>query len=492
MGRYYKYIFWAVGLICLGVILYLRLIEGLTREYGKPDEFSQLHFVYLLSHGFIPFTDFFNIYPPLFPVLLVPVFKIAGDSFLVLTLSRVVIFIFFLLMLVAFFGIMKLLAGKESALAAVVLAGSLPMSIEKSIEIRPDNLMLPLFLLGIFFYMKALGGGKVSYYFLSGASMMLSFLVLPKIAFSIFGFVLGAIALSIFNKHYLKKININAPYFIAGSLTVFFFYSLILLKYGIFTQTFISSVKDAHLIVSNIRFMGGTTPLYWLTPTAFVYGSYKGLSWYLNFVIIGLALIGFIRVLWKFFKTHKITQDIILLIPTITSFIFLYTVQVAFLQYLLPLLAFFPFFIILGLKLMPKSRLITLVLMVMMTLAMWQSWQNKKIKTDKQDREFINYVLTNTSSEDKFWGENAGYIFRKDGYPVYYDFQSLLKVYKRYPPIIASLEKNNTKYLLLNSSALMNYTWPYDQYELRDFVDWVKNNYTQTGKYDLWVKKGEE
>lgn len=120
---------------------------------------------------------------------------------------------------------------------------------------------------------------------------------------------------------------------------------------------------------------------------------------------------------------------------------------------------------------------------------MWDAWTVKRYWTDEDNRKFINHVLTTTKKDDLFWGEDGIYVFRKDGYRSFYDFEAMLKVEPTVDKIVAGLEANKTAYILVNTKALQERSWPYDNVALNPFRDWVFTNYEETAYPGMWKRK---
>ena len=62
----------------------------------------------------------------------------------------------------------------------------------------------------------------------------------------------------------------------------------------------------------------------------------------------------------------------------------------------------------------------------------------------------------------------------------------------RYPPLVESLEKNNTKYLLVDTQGIEKKTWPYNYVIYRDYREWVLANFTPTDFPNIWVRKEKQ
>lgn len=495
----FRVILWVIPIVCLIFILYVRFQEAVIRSYG-PDEYTHLHYVYLLTTGKLPFRDFFNIYSPIFHMTLYPVFGILGQSYRVFAASRVVVFFFFLATLIFTYGIGNLIGGKKIALISVLIAAVLPIGVEKALEIRPDNLMTMLCIGGVYFFIAGLKYGKNVSFILSGIFFTLSFLTLAKIVFSIGAFLFGGL-LFLFTSNQIrlnwKKAAISfflSTSFVAG---LFFFVLFIL---GIAPAAVESMYSYSRMVVSGLRFGYDLHPFYWFAPNDAVYGTYRGFAWYTNTILFLLLIVGIITTGVAYMRQKSISSRWLLFFPMMISFLYLYIVPRAFLQYLLPFLLFVPFWSAFGVydlvtflskKLAWVSSILLIGFYILLTFSVWDSWQVKKWWADGYDREFIQYILTHTQKTDVFWGREAQYVFRPDGYFVYHsgllEFPTFLQ--KKFPPLVATLEKKHTKYLLVATDGLVNRTWPYDQPYLDEFVTWAKKNFQPSDYPNLWIRK---
>lgn len=504
--------FWSLGIFCLLFLLYFRYQEAITRSLSY-DEYSHFHFVYLLSRGKIPHKDFFSVYSPVFHLTLYPIFKYFGEKYLVLTLSRVVVFFYFLLCLVFTFGISRFFLSLFSSFMVVLIAAAYPLPIEKALEVRPDNLMVMLCLGGMYFMLRGFLDSSTSQeairppprclrclnFFLAGVLFMLSFLVMTKIIFTIGGFLLSVILFVLLDEKARKKVQEGALLFFAGGFLVLAIFIIALWYLGILTEAIPSIFIYSAKIVSALRFGSELHPLFWFYPNDAIYGTYKGLSWYVSTVFILIALVGVGTSFLKMKRNRFYVRRLLLFFPMIVSFAYLYMVVRPYHQYLLPFLAFVPFFIVFALedvlgffwgKIPGVKYLVFFFFMALSILSMQESWQVKKRWYDDKDRKFIQYILTHTKPDDRFW-PGSGHIFRLDGYYVYYStyFEFLPSLKRKLPSLIPMLEERQTKYLWVSTGALLKRTWPFDNMEVDPLVNWIKENFKPSDYPDLWVRK---
>ncbi len=151
----------AVLIVATGVLLLARLLLVVHRFFD-PDEFEHAHAAWCMSKGLIPYKDFFEHHTPWYYVVLRQFFRwfqaensfdsarwflLAARAFsLALTVASVV--------LVARLG--RLWHSRRVGLLAAFLFAAQPFFLKKSIEIRPDVLALPFFLISLWALLRGL------------------------------------------------------------------------------------------------------------------------------------------------------------------------------------------------------------------------------------------------------------------------------------------------------------------------------------------------
>lgn len=166
--------------------LYWRLRFGLTR-YFDADELAHLHWGHNYFAGQMPYTDFFYIFPPYFLFLLSFLWRVFGETVTVVTEARVVIFVFFLILLAVVFLFGRIVRNSWVGLLAIILLSFIPIPYDKMIEIRPDLPATAVAFVGIFFLILASQGLALRnlFLFLSGLFYGISFGIIPKTIFFI-------------------------------------------------------------------------------------------------------------------------------------------------------------------------------------------------------------------------------------------------------------------------------------------------------------------
>lgn len=487
--------------IALFVFLYFRLSSGLMRG-ANPDEYSHYHFTYLITKGLIPYKDFFMLYSPVFHLVLSFIFKIIGESYLALTMSRFLIFLLFVITLFLFYKIARLFVGKKLSFLSTLILASYPLPFEKAIETRPDNLMIPVYLGGVYLSLRGLNSRRKTDFILGGALLALSIIVMIKIAIVVGSFLVGFIIVLFFKERKKSKVVNVGLDFAKGAGVVFFLFFFILFSFGIAKPAIFSMFRYSVAIASTLRFGTELHPYFWFYPHDYVYGIYKGISWYVSSAIVILAVAGFIITVIKGIIFGRSIERLLLAILLLMSFVSVFMVLRPYQQYLLPFCTLVPIFTIFAVedifriieRIKPSINIVGfLFIVIFLTLSMWEKWKVNRYRQDDYTKQFIEYVLVNTNKDDVFWGGVGEYIFRLDGYDVshlsYFEFPT--SVTAKLPSLIPTLEKRNTKYLSAPTKSIYDKAWPFSSYKARQFAEWVEENFTLTDYPNLWVRKEE-
>jgi uncharacterized membrane protein len=112
-----------------------------------PDEFQHLHNAWMIHLGFLPYRDFWDNHTPLMPYLLAPILSAIGEGTGAVLVARAILSITGLGILWIVYKITKTLLDKSTALIAITLLSISEIFLQKSIEVRPDQ-MLVLFWMG--------------------------------------------------------------------------------------------------------------------------------------------------------------------------------------------------------------------------------------------------------------------------------------------------------------------------------------------------------
>jgi len=121
------------------------IISGCTREF-RLDELEHLHVSRTIAHGYTPYVDFFEHHMPLHFSVLVPIYRVTGDSLPFFMISRLVFLGLMLFNCLIIRSLARRLMARAWANLAVLMYLVSLVTLEKGIDIRPDNIMVSLLL----------------------------------------------------------------------------------------------------------------------------------------------------------------------------------------------------------------------------------------------------------------------------------------------------------------------------------------------------------
>lgn len=181
------------ALFLAGVALCLRVPE-IWRRVFDPDEFEHFHAAFCLWSGMVPYRDFFEHHPPLFWLVLQPLFFLGENPFVILVAGRLLMCLGLLGILFVTFDLAKVISGKFVGTISVVFLGCTTMFVTKSIEIRPDIPEVLLWLISVRFVLSGCQRKRDTLFFWAGLFSGLSGLCSQKVILGVFGLIGALIA----------------------------------------------------------------------------------------------------------------------------------------------------------------------------------------------------------------------------------------------------------------------------------------------------------
>lgn len=136
----------AIGAITAAAVLRLILLFHFRID---SDETQHLHVAWGWAHGLVPYRDFFDNHMPLFHVLAVPLFWIAGERPEILLLARIAMLPLFAAIVILTYRIASSVYDRRTALWATLVALLVPDFFLCSLEFRTDDLWALLWVAAI-------------------------------------------------------------------------------------------------------------------------------------------------------------------------------------------------------------------------------------------------------------------------------------------------------------------------------------------------------
>ncbi|MBI3955740.1 hypothetical protein HY339_00635 [Candidatus Gottesmanbacteria bacterium] len=422
-------------ILSLSIAIGLRLHLALTRFFD-PDEFAHLHWAWLIAKGQLPYKDFFYYLTPGFSWILSLFHTIIGDSTNVLIASRLFLFMVYGLNAAIVYRLSK------GSLMAVLIFLTFPLTLDKTIDVRPDMVMLLLYFASM----------MVKNSFLSGVLFGASVLMLPKIIF--------ALPALVFLRSHPAKQGETLKKFLAGVVFIGILFLGYLRVNNLIGQFLTSITKDSFAVTGGkISF----SPLLLLTPYPLIYVTKGGVSlpWAVNTAIWIAGTTG----LWILLKKRE-SMGIFWALFIAGNILFVFLFPVPYVQYFLPLsvaasvLAGYA----LGMKnyeLRIKNKGTTLSvfflhsLFLILTSSSFFLQYRERVAPGAENAEqlqVIRDVLAVTKPNETIYDMVGSYVFRPDGYFIcchpYGEFAN--KLAHPPPALRESLTRRQTKFLVMD------------------------------------------
>ena len=202
-----------VGLAYLATaIVFIARLPLISRREFDPDEFEHAHAAWCVSKGMRLYKDFFEHHTPLYDYVLRPIF--AGfdvDSSFesarhFLLFARGLSFVLAVISVVLLSAIGRLFGDRRLGPLAGLLLVTQPIFLQKTIEIRPDVLALPLFLGGLWLVLRAMANAsnrakRSLWLFVAGGICVgAAIMSTQKVLFVLPGMLAGLAIWSVFDK----------------------------------------------------------------------------------------------------------------------------------------------------------------------------------------------------------------------------------------------------------------------------------------------------
>ena len=474
-----------IPLVAIILVMAGRFHLGLIRMFD-PDEFSHIHWSYLVFAGKRPYVDFFFYIVPTFQWMLAPFFLLPHTPFLVI-LFRIVAFLLYGATALVLYRIARL-AVKNTfwSMLAVLAYTVFPMTLDKTIDVRPDTLMMLLFLVSVFLLVdrKPLTAKRA---FICGMSLSLSFLTMSKMVFAI-----PAVMYLLF----AERRRITRTAFLWGVAGVFappLVFVLYLFVTGIGLVRAATALTQWAFAVNLGK--EPFSPMKTLSPWPLVYIDQGGPSfpWITNIVLWITGVIG----LPALMKSHW-RIGIFSLLFTTGGVIFFLFFPVPYVQYFIPLSAVVclstaafgeRLVSFVSRYLPPRYEFVRWSLLVLVPGALLVSFvvqYSARLPlggSNKEQLEAIRSVLTVVKPDEPVYDRTGEYIFRPDSYFIcchpYAEFVDHLSI--RVPNLRESLVETKTKYILLDQKGYV--FW----HPKPDDLDFILTNYQLSRHFKLYT-----
>lgn len=446
-----SWIFW-IGTITLLGILLGRLSMGLMRFFD-PDEFAHMHWAYLVYSGALPYRDFFFYLTPVFQWILAPVFLLPHSE-TTLLFFRLEMFLLYSLSVILVYMVAKKTTGSApAALLGTLMYAVFPMTIDKTIDVRPDIVMIITFLIPVFVLLPTVRTTALRS-FCAGIVLGISFITLFKIV-SLFPAILYLVLTA------RGKDRWKGMFF--GILGILIPIALLVVWYisaGIVPQAWLAFTHDQFAVNYGKQ---SFSLLKTLSPWPLVYVSQGGPSipWGVNVGMWILAIPGIV-VLAK--KNLRIGGFFLLV--TLCVFGFLLAFPVPYVQYFMPISVFIGIaagYAVWSMASYAAKKIPCIgygmlgVTTAVLLLSFWIQWKERtgdQTMINEQKQVLVD-ILAKTKPDETIYDMTGSYVFRPDGYFIcchpYAEFVDTIAS----PPgtLAKSLIANQTKFLVMDQKG---------------------------------------
>lgn len=426
------------------------------------DELYHTQVTYLLSNGYKPFTDIYlTVYPPLYHWFIQPLFTIGGFSFDTMYQARILMIGLFLLRVVLLGIFAYLLFGKRVGLLAPILLLLSPFAVFAEMQMRPDNLMLTVFLTGLVISTYAWKSGKTIAYILGSFFIMLSLLILMKIFPSVVMFFFVSFVWLLKERKWNQIAGIGT-----GILAAWLLYLFPFLISNTFTemiqQVFVESFSSysgvfEYPVPLGFFYRPGNPALYGLPG--------KPVNWIFSWIVLIGSGAGIFHLFEQFFEIKTKWKKPILFIVLLSflgQFAFLFLVESVFIQHYITVNWLFALLtavvciyvfryaqkIPLGTVTYASFLIVALVILIVQSSK--ANYARSTIRSDELVYRLSAIWSLIPENESVF----PNILFRRLGYPVpagHFIGNMPESILNRLPSIPVSLVRNNTKYVYIDT-----------------------------------------
>lgn len=241
-------------LLCLFLFAFvLRVSLTLNREIDI-DEFQHLHAAWIVSHHYVLYRDVWENHTPLLYYLLTPLFRYCREGpGLVLTV-RVITSVAGLAIVLLTYLLARIDHDKLTSFLAAIILSHMVIFAEKSIEVRPDQFLILLWLASLWISIRAFSS-RQQFGFFAGFLLGIGFLfsqkaLLPFVAMSVTFLVCSYVRNSEWNfLHFLRfQSSYTLGFLIPVAALVATFYHL-----GTLKEMIISTILDSFTYPNTYR-----------------------------------------------------------------------------------------------------------------------------------------------------------------------------------------------------------------------------------------------
>ena len=165
------------GLFLISIVF--RVALTLNREVDI-DEFQHLHAAWMVSRHYMLYRDFWENHTPLFYYLLIPLFRLVREGPRLVIVARIIMSCAAFVILVLVYILARIDHDRRTSFLAVLILSYMVIFVEKSIEVRPDQILICLWLTSLWMAIRSITGRHRLALLLGGGLLGIAFLFSPK------------------------------------------------------------------------------------------------------------------------------------------------------------------------------------------------------------------------------------------------------------------------------------------------------------------------
>jgi len=186
----------AATLICILTFFGIRLCLIFNRTFNQ-DEFQYLHHGWMIGQGYVPYRDFWNNHTPLLWLALAPFAIVFDEHPAYLFAGRILILLVAVGVGVMVYRLTRLFCSVYGALFSIFLLSIEFYTLDKGIEVRPDQVMVLTWLIAAWILIRSRSRMTMRGVAPAGLILGVGLLFTPKASFAIFSLGAGLLALAI-------------------------------------------------------------------------------------------------------------------------------------------------------------------------------------------------------------------------------------------------------------------------------------------------------
>jgi len=482
-------------LLIIGIALVPLIISVFRSGYTyifDNDELYHSQLAFLYATGFRPYLDIYNsVYPPLFGWFLDIFFKISGFTIAGLYSARYAMIVLFGIRVVASFAIVRKLFSKRIAILFTPMFLLDPFVIFSSMQIRPDNLMMTIYTIGLFLF--AMGFLDSSNVLIAGSALLsVSVLILPKVVPGV-----ALLFLAAFLYYGIQKKFSRIGGMIAGALAPVLLFSMYCIANGSFWEMLTQTVFEAKAAYSAFSVQ---IPLgnFYIPGNIYVYGMMgRPVHWFFVWFLPYAACGGVVLTVIGFLKSARPDRQrimrFVLACTLLVQWASLFFLPCVFMQHYIPISWLYAVFtavtidaILTELSVYRFGTTIAKILLTFCCLVLISVSIKANTNRSKMDSAWLITYITNrwaTIPPNTYTFPN--FLFRPTIHPITYGYfygNVPLVIRNRLPSVIDRIKVHDVKTLLVDGYLMSKLP--------EDIQAYITNNYSRVpGDDELMVKK---